>query len=53
MSVWCVSCRGMCYQGSECPYLHRLPTSADNEAMAQTISMDIFGRCGPHTQTLL
>lgn len=38
----------MCYQGAECPYLHRLPTSADNEAMARTISMDIFGRCG-HT----
>lgn len=43
-------CRGMCYQGAECPYLHRLPTSADNEAMARTISMDIFGRCS-HTHS--
>jgi hypothetical protein len=34
----------MCYQGSSCPYLHRLPTSADEAAMTRNISMDIFGR---------
>ena len=34
----------MCYQGPDCPYLHRLPTSADNAAMVRTTGMDIFGR---------
>lgn len=37
-------CRGMCSQGPDCPYLHRLPSSADNAAMARNIAMDIFGR---------
>lgn len=40
----CAVCRGMCYQGPSCTYLHRLPTSADNEAMARNTSQDIFGR---------
>lgn len=33
----------MCYQGPDCPYLHRLPTSADNAA-AERSMQDIFGR---------
>jgi hypothetical protein len=34
----------MCYQGSACTYLHRLPTSADNAAMERDTGRDIFGR---------
>lgn len=37
-------CRGMCYQGYACTYLHRVPTSADNAAMLRNTSQDIFGR---------
>jgi hypothetical protein len=33
----------MCYQGADCPYLHRLPHSADNAAVVRSMT-DIFGR---------
>lgn len=36
--------RGMCYEGSACTFLHRLPTAADNAAMERDTSRDIFGR---------
>ncbi|KAF8069391.1 cwc2 [Scenedesmus sp. PABB004] len=36
--------RGMCYQGSACTYLHRLPTAADDAAYARATGSDIFGR---------
>eukprot|EP00883_Tetradesmus_obliquus_P015807 jgi/Sobl393_1/8964/SZX79374.1 len=36
--------KGMCYEGSACTFLHRLPTAADNAAMERDTSRDIFGR---------
>lgn len=30
--------------GADCPYLHRLPTGADNAALARDTAVDIFGR---------
>lgn len=34
----------MCTQGAQCPYLHRLPTQADEAALSKDHSRDIFGR---------
>eukprot|EP00882_Tetradesmus_deserticola_P033497 GHRQ01038270.1.p2 GENE.GHRQ01038270.1~~GHRQ01038270.1.p2 ORF type:complete len:142 (+),score=45.84 GHRQ01038270.1:206-631(+) len=36
--------KGMCYLGSACTFLHRLPTAADNAAMERDTGRDIFGR---------
>ncbi|KAG2485842.1 hypothetical protein HYH03_015425 [Edaphochlamys debaryana] len=37
-------CKGCCSQGSACPYLHRLPTAADEQYAVRDLSADIFGR---------
>ncbi|KAG2445736.1 hypothetical protein HXX76_000342 [Chlamydomonas incerta] len=36
--------KGCCSQGSACPYLHRLPTAADEQYAVRDLSADIFGR---------
>ncbi|PSC68748.1 Pre-mRNA-splicing factor cwc2 [Micractinium conductrix] len=36
--------RGICHHGSDCNYLHRLPTAADEERHKTDYSHDIFGR---------
>ena len=41
---FCSGYRGLCSEGYGCRYLHRLPTSDDEKALASDTSRDLFGR---------